>query len=127
MDDIVAGDTRLQRPLLDHLSPVPLTLRRIFESEEVGLFHISPKATRRIRLGHDRLACLLLCLEGAISLCEEGRERTIDAGSYAVLGEGQVCDIRASAAGAEALLFIGLEQLPGAFFNSYSPADVQNG
>jgi redox-sensitive bicupin YhaK (pirin superfamily) len=127
MNEVIAGDAILQRPLLDHLSSIPLTLRRIFESEEVGLFHVSLKGTRRMPLGHDHLTCVVLSLEGAISLREEGRERTIDAGSYAVLAEGQVCDISAVEAGAEALLFIGLEQLPGAFFNSYGPADVQNG
>ena len=127
MDDVVAGDARLQRPLLDHLCSVPLNLRRIFESEEVGLFHVSFEGTRGVALGHDRLTCLVLSLAGAISLREATRERRIDAGSYAVVPEGQVCDISALEASAEALLFVGFEQLPGAFFNSYGPADVQNG
>ena len=124
MENVVAGEIKSKEPLLVHPSPAPLTLRRVFESEEVGLFHISLEGTNGVRIGHDRLMCLLVCLQGSIALREAGRELTIEVGGYATLAEGQVCDIAAPEASAQALLFVGFEQLRGAFFNSYGPADV---
>lgn len=123
MKEVVAGNVREQASLLDRVSS-DAALRRIFESEETGLFHLTLDGDRPIRIGHDQIVTLVLCLDGKVVLSEDDEERTIEKDSYAVVQEGQICTLAAASARAEALLFFGFEQLPGAFFNSYGPANV---
>lgn len=123
MTQAVGGEIGEQPPLLGGPSPAP-ELRRIFESEETGLFHLSLDENARVRIGHDQLVSLVLCVGGEAMLSEDGRPVVLESGSYAIVPEGQVCELGASGLGARVLLFFGFEQLPGAFFNSYGPANV---
>ncbi|HJT09021.1 MAG TPA: hypothetical protein VJ747_18965 [Stellaceae bacterium] len=124
MRDVIGGDTGEQPPLLDRVSS-GAALRRIFESEETGLFHLELQDDRPVSIGHEQLVSLVLCLDGRVVLTEDGEETIVERGSYAVVQEGQICTLAAGVDGcAEALLFVGLEQLPGAFFNSFGPANV---
>ncbi|HEX6841351.1 MAG TPA: hypothetical protein VF113_07475 [Stellaceae bacterium] len=123
MSEVIGGDTSEQPSLLDRAAP-DAALRRIFESEETGLFHLELQDYRPVSIGHEQLVTLVLCLDGSIVLTEDGEETMVERGSYAVVQEGQMCTLAARGGGAEALLFFGLEQLPGAFFNSFGPANV---
>ena len=123
MREVIGGDTREQPSLLDRVSS-DVALRRIFESEETGLFHLELHGDRPVSVGHEQVVSLVLCLGGRVVLTEDGEETIVERGSYAVVQEGQICMLAADGAGAEALLFVGLEQLPGAFFNSFGPANV---
>jgi hypothetical protein len=124
MEQVRAGETSEQRSLLDHPSLSGVTLRGIFESEEVGLFHMTLGGAQRVRVGHERLLSIVLCSQGSITLNHVGRERILEVDSYLVVPEGEACELVADPAGAQALVFIGFEQLPGAFFNSYASANV---
>lgn len=121
IEHVTAGEMGRQAPLFEHPA---LALRRIFESEEVGLFHATLAERQPVPLGHDELVILVLCVTGEIVLTEAKRELALAAGSYAVIPEGRAGEIVAGDGGAEALLFFGFEQLPGAFFNSYGSAHV---
>ena len=123
MREVVGGDTREQASLLDRVSS-DAALRRIFESEETGLFHLVLDGDRPVSIGHEQIVSLVLCLDGKVVLSEDDEQTIVERGSYAVVQEGQMCTLAASGGGAEALLFFGLEQLPGAFFNSFGPANV---
>jgi mannose-6-phosphate isomerase class I len=123
MREVVGGDTREQASLLDRVSS-DAALRRIFESEETGLFHLVLDGDRPVSIGHQQIVSLVLCLDGKVVLSEDDEQTIVERGSYAVVQEGQMCTLAASGGGAEALLFFGLEQLPGAFFNSFGPANV---
>jgi mannose-6-phosphate isomerase class I len=123
MSEVIGGDTREQPSLLNRVS-ADAALRRIFESEETGLFHLQLRGDRPVSVGHEQLVSLILCLEGRVVLSEDGEETVVERGSYAVVQEGQMCTLAAAGGAAEALLFFGLEQLPGAFFNSFGPANV---
>lgn len=121
IEDVAAGDLSVEAPLIEHSA---LALRRIFESEEVGFFHATLAERQRVAVGHDELVILVLCATGEIVLTEGARELILVPGSYAVVPEGQTGEIAARDGGAEAVLFFGFEQLPGAFFNSYGSAHV---
>lgn len=123
MTDVVGGDTREQPSLLGRVSS-DAALRRIFESEETGVFHLALRGDRPVSIGHEQIVSLILCLDGRVVLSEDGEETLVERGSYAVVQEGQMCTLAAAGEGAEALLFFGLDQLPGAFFNSFGPANV---
>lgn len=123
MKQVVGGGIGEQASLLERSFP-DVALRRVFESEETGLFHMTLDGDRPVRIGHEQLVSLVLCLDGKVVLTEDDEEAEIESGSYAVVREGQICSLAARGAGAEVLLFFGLEQLPGAFFNSYGPANV---
>lgn len=126
MKEAVGGDLREQASLLDPVSSEAV-LCRIFESEETGLFHLTLDGNRPVSIGHEQIVSLVLCLAGKVVLTEDGEETIVDSGSYAVVDEGQMCTLAAAGTDAEVLLFFGFEQLPGAFFNSYGPANVQGG
>jgi hypothetical protein len=127
MKQVVGGDIGEQRSLLERAVLPGVALRRIFESEETGLFHLTLDGDQPARIGHDQLVSLILCLEGTVVLTEDDEEAVLESGAYSVVREGQICTVGARGAGAEVLLFFGFEQLPGAFFNSYGPANVQDG
>jgi hypothetical protein len=124
MKQVVGGNISEQASLLERSFLPEVGLRRIFESEETGLFHLIIDGDRPVNIGHEQLVTLVLCLKGTVALTEDDRESVIENGNYAVVAEGQMCSLAARDAGAEALLFFGFEQLPGAFFNSYGPANV---
>ncbi len=124
MKQVVGGNIGEQASLLERSALPDVALRRIFESEETGLFHVTLDGDRPIRVGHDQLVSLILCLEGKVVLTENDEEVVLESGNYSVVREGQMCAVAARSAGAEVLLFFGFEQLPGAFFNSYGPANV---
>ena len=122
MKEPIGGNVREQPSLLDRTAS-GAALRRVFESEEIGLFHFA-LGSRPVRIGHEQLVSLILCLEGRAVLSDEGDDRVLEGGNYAVVREGETCELAAHGAAAEVLLFVGFEQLPGAFFNSYGPANV---
>jgi hypothetical protein len=124
MKQVIGGNIGEQPSLLERSVLPDVALRRIFESEETGLFHVTLDCDRPVRVGHDQLVSLILCLEGKVALSEDGEEVVLESGSYSVVREGQICALAARGAGAEVLVFFGCEQLPGAFFNSYGPANV---
>lgn len=124
MDHVLAGDVSGEAPAATappSSTPAP---RRIFESDEVGLFHLTLTEGQRVPVGHEELTILVLCLAGEIALANGQREVTLASNCYATLSEGETGEITSRDGGAEALLFLGLEQLPGAFFNSYGSANV---
>ena len=123
MTEVIGGDTREQPSLLGRVSS-GAALRRIFESEETGLFHLALHGDRPVSIGHEQVVSLVLCLDGKVVLTEDGEQTIVERGSYAVVQEGQICTLAAGGGDAEALLFVGVEQLPGAFFNSFGPANV---
>jgi mannose-6-phosphate isomerase class I len=123
MREVIGGDTREHSSLLCRVSS-DAALRRIFESEETGLFHLALHGDQPVSIGHEQIVSVILCLDGRVVLTEDGEETIVERGSYAVVQEGQMCTLAAGGGGAEALLFFGLEQLPGAFFNSFGPANV---
>ncbi len=127
MTQAVGGEIGEQSPLLGRSLASAPALRRIFESEETGLFHLTIADGERVAIGHDQLVSLVLCLHGEALLSEGERALVLESGSYAVIPEGHVCELGTSDAAAQVLLFFGFEQLPGAFFNSYGPANVQDG
>jgi quercetin dioxygenase-like cupin family protein len=122
MEQVLAGDIGQEPALLKHSPEIPL--RRIFESEEIGLFHLALAPGQRVPIGHDDLVSVVLCLAGGLSLIRSGEALGVEVGSYAVIPEGQICALAASDEATKVLWFLGFEQLPGAFFNSYGPADV---
>jgi hypothetical protein len=124
MKEVASGTPDQHESLLARSFLPEAALGRIFESEETGLFHLKLAGGGPLAIGHDRIVTLVLCLEGRLALTEAGEESILDSGSYALVEEGQACTLAACGSGAEALLFFGLEQLPGAFFNSYGPANV---
>ncbi|HEX9490003.1 MAG TPA: hypothetical protein VF930_06945 [Stellaceae bacterium] len=124
MKQVVGGEIGEQASLLERSLLPDMALRRIFESEETGLFHLTLGADRPVLIGHDQLVSLILCLEGRVVLSEDDEEVVLESGAYSVVREAQMCALAARGAGAEVLLFFGFEQLPGAFFNSYGPANV---
>ena len=124
MQEVACGTIAAQDSLLERSRPSDAALRRIFESEETGLFHLELQGDRPVSIGHEQLATLVLCLDGRVVLTEDGEETIVERGSYAVVQEGQMCTLAAAGGSANALLFFGLEQLPGAFFNSFGPANV---
>jgi hypothetical protein len=124
MEHVIAGEIREQRSLLDHPSLSHVALRRIFESEEIGLFHMTLGGAQRVHIDHEQLTSVVLCSQGSIVLREGGREVTLEVDGYSIILEGQACELVAHPAGAQALVFVGVEQLPGAFFNSYGSANV---
>ena len=123
MTQVIGGRVGDEASLIERSNP-DVALRRVFESEETGLFHMTLDGERPVRIGHEQLVSLVLCLDGKIVVSDGDDEAEIDNGSYAIVHEGQSCMLAARGAGAEALVFFGLEQLPGAFFNSYGPANV---
>jgi hypothetical protein len=124
IEHVTVGDIGGEPLVIAHPPSPPLGLSRIFESEEVGLFHVTLSELQCVPVGHDELIVLVLCLAGEIALTQAKRELSLAAGCYAVIPEGQAGEIAARDGNAEALLFFGFEQLPGAFFNSYGSANV---
>jgi hypothetical protein len=124
MKQVIGGAIGEQSALLEHSVLPDVALRRIFESEETGLFHATLDGDQPLRIGHDQLVSLILCLEGKVAVTEDDEEVVLETGAYSIVREGQTCAVAARGAGAEVLLFFGFEQLPGAFFNSYGPANV---
>jgi quercetin dioxygenase-like cupin family protein len=122
MEHVLAGDTGQEASVLRQSPQIPL--RRIFESEDIGLFHLALMPGQRVPIGHDDLITLVLCLAGDVVLVRNGEVLRIAAGSYAIIPEGETGALDASDEPARLLLFVGLDQLPGAFFNSYGAADV---
>lgn len=120
----LGGAISEQPSLIKH--PAPVTLRRIYESEEIGFFHLALRGAERVALGHDRLVSLVLCLEGKAALIAKDAEIVLEPGSFSVVDEGQRCALAGRGSGAKLVLFLGLDQLPGAFFNSFGPAHVQD-
>lgn len=125
IEEVQSGRTSERASLITGAKAV--ALRPIFESEEIGFFHLALRGAERVALGHDRLVGVVHCLEGrAVLIAKEG-ETPLEPGSFAVVEEGQSCTLVGRGSGAKLLLFLGLDQLPGAFFNSFGPANVQNG
>ena len=122
MEQVIAGEMTRAPPILGH-SP-QIALRRIFESEDIGLYHLSLVRGQRVPIGHDDLVTVVLCLAGQLVLIRNGEMLSIEAGSYAVIPEGATGVLAASDEPAQLLLFAGLDQLAGAFFNSYGAANV---
>lgn len=125
IEQVLSG-TISERPSLIK-NPASIALRPIFESEEIGFFHLALRGAERFALGHDRLVSVVLCLEGRAALIAKDAETTLEPGSFSVVEEGQRCALAGRGSGAKLLLFLGLDQLPGAFFNSFGPAHVQDG
>jgi hypothetical protein len=125
MEQVVGGAIGEAPSLFSGAAPV--ALRRIFESEEVGFFHLALRGAERVVLGHDRLVSVVLSLEGRAVLVAKDKETRLEPGTFAVVEEGQRCVLAGRGSGAKMLLFLGLDQLPGAFFNSFGPAHVQDG
>jgi hypothetical protein len=121
MEQVLAGDVGQQPSALEHSETA---LRRIFESEEIGLFHLALTRKQRVPVGHDQLVSMVVCLAGGVAIVRDGAAVAVDVGSYAVIPEGQIAALVAPDGAAQVLLFLGFEQLPGAFFNSYGPAGV---
>ena len=124
MEHVIAGETGEQRSLLDHPSLSHVTLRPIFESEEIGLFHMTLGGAQSVHVGHEQLTSVVLCSQGTIVLRQAERELTLEVDGYSIIPEGEACELVADSAGAQALVFVGVEQLPGAFFNSFGSANV---
>ena len=124
LDQVIAGDMSSEALRVKRPGAPALALRRIFESQEVGVFQVALSDGERVPVGHDALVVLILCLAGEIALTAEGRDMNLAVGAYAVIPEGEAAEIAAQDGAAEALLFFGLDQLPGAFFNSYGSANV---
>jgi quercetin dioxygenase-like cupin family protein len=122
MEQVYAGDIAQRAAILRH-SP-QIALRRIFESEDIGLFHLSLTPGQRVPIGHDDLMTVVLCLAGEVVLVRNGEVLRISVGSYAIIPEGETGALGASDEPTQLLLFVGLDQLPGAFFNSYGAANV---
>lgn len=123
MQEVACGTIATDNSLLERSLLPDVVLHGIFESEETGLFHLKLE-DRSVGIGHDEIVTLVLCLDGRVALIEAGEETILDSGSYAVIEEGRTCTLADRGGPAEALLFFGFEQLPGAFFNSYGPANV---
>ena len=124
LNQVSAGDVSGETVVIERPAAPAVALRRIFESQEVGVFQAALADGDRLPVGHDELVILVLCLAGEIALTAEGREINLAPGAYAVIPEGEAAEIAAQDGAAEALLFLGLDQLPGAFFNSYGSANV---
>jgi hypothetical protein len=122
MEQVLAGDIRHEASILKH--PRQIALRRIFESEDIGLFHLTLMPGQRAPIGHDDLMTVVLCLAGEVVLIRNGEVLRVAVGSYAIVPEGETGALDASDEPAQLLLFVGLDQLPGAFFNSYGAANV---
>lgn len=122
MKEPIGGDIRGQPSLLGRVAS-GAALRRVFESEETGLFHFA-LGERPVHIGHEQLVSLILCLDGRAVLRDDGEVVVLESGNYAIVHEGEACELAAHGPAAEVLLFVGFEQLPGAFFNSYGPANV---
>jgi|HubBroStandDraft_1064217.scaffolds.fasta_scaffold60026_2 hypothetical protein len=122
MEQVIAGEMTRAPPILGH-SP-QIALRRIFESEDIGLYHLSLTRGQRVPIGHDDLATVVLCLAGHVVLIRNGEVLRIEVGSYAIIPEGATGALAASDEPVQLLLFAGLDQLAGAFFNSYGAANV---
>ena len=123
MQEVACGTIATQDSLLKRSRLPDVALHPIFESEETGLFHLKLEG-RPVGIGHDEIVTLVLCLDGKMALIETGEETLLESGSYAVIEEGRACTLVDRGGPAEALVFFGFEQLPGAFFNSYGPANV---
>ncbi len=126
IEQVAAGDMADGALVVERPSSPAASLNRIFESEEIGLFRIALADRQRVPVGDEEVTVLVLCLSGEIALSADDRDVVLPQGSYAVVPEGEAGEIAGSDGDAEALLFFGLEQLPGAFFNSYGSANVQD-
>jgi uncharacterized cupin superfamily protein len=122
MEQVLAGDTRHDASILKRSRHV--ALRQIFESEDIGLFHLTLMPGQRAPIGHDDLITVALCLAGEVVLIRNGEVLRVAVGSYAIIPEGETGALDASDQPAQLLLVVGLDQLPGAFFNSYRAAKV---
>ena len=115
MEQVLAGDIPQRAAVLRHSQ---VALRRVFENEDIGLFHLSLAPGTRRPIGHDDLVTVVLCLAGEVVLVRNGEVLRISVGSYAIIPEGKTGALGTSDEPTQLLLFVGLDQLPGAFFSS---------
>jgi quercetin dioxygenase-like cupin family protein len=114
MKQELASDEARRAAVLRHS---PVALRRIFESEDIGLFHLSLAPGMRLQIGHEDLVTVVLCLAGEAVLTRNGEVLRISIGSYAIIPEGKTGALGTADETTQLLLFEGLDQLPGVFFN----------
>src|SRR5215469_8098558 len=122
MEQALAHEIAQEAPILRHFPQV--ALRRIFESKDISLFHLSLTRGQRVPIGRDDLVTMVLCLAGEVVLIRNGEVLGVEAGSYAIIPEGETGALAASDEPTQLLLFVGLEQLPGVFFNTNDGADA---
>lgn len=98
-------------------------IRSIVESEEIAwcLAHVHPGAT--VRHQPDPLLRLIYQVSGIcrVKLDRDGKYSEISTGHFIVLPENEGCELTSLEPKdvVTQVIFFGVEQLPGAFFNTY--------
>lgn len=123
MNEIIVATVEKQPALVRPASAGAEQLFPIVESEEIAwtLARISPGAT--VRHQPDPLLRVIYQIQGSARVRVIGDAEFTDlaAGHFVVLPEFSTCEITSleQTTFVEQVIFFGLEQLPGAFFNTY--------